>query len=210
MVDDLFENNRRWAAARLRADPGFFERLAKQQTPRYMWIGCSDARVSADALLGLDPGEVFVHRNIANLAIHSDLNYLSVLQFAVEYLQVEHIIVCGHYGCGGVRAALSPRQLGLIDNWLRHIRDIRERYDSEFAETGRPEAEEDLLVELNTLTQAHNVARTPIVQNSWAKGRPLTVHGWVYRVRDGILHDLGCRISNPSGIGDLHRLAPRH
>ena len=208
MVEDLFANNRAWARQRSEADPEFFLRLAKQQRPRYLWIGCSDARVPANTLLGLDPGDVFVHRNIANLAIHSDLNYLSVLQYAVDLLEVEHIIICGHYGCGGVRAALSSQQYGLIDNWLRHIRDIRERYDAYFEALGDGERE-DLLVELNALTQVQNVARTPILQNAWARGQKVEVHGWVYRLHDGILHDLGCRIGGPNEIGDLHRLTPQ-
>jgi carbonic anhydrase len=206
MIDELLERNRRWAEARVRTDPEFFSRLAKQQRPKLLWIGCSDARVTANNLLDLDPGEVFVHRNIANLANHSDLNYLSVLQFAVEFLEVEHIIVCGHYGCGGIRAAMSSRQLGLIDNWVRSIRDIRERYRSEIERAEDQEEREDRLCELNVVTQTHNVARTPIVQNAWGRGRRLVLHGFVYRVRDGILHDLGCRLSGPDEIGETHRL----
>ncbi len=206
MIEELLERNRRWAEQRLRADPAFFSRLAKQQKPKLLWIGCSDARVTANSLLDLDPGEVFVHRNIANLANHNDLNYLSVLQFAVEFLEVEHIIVCGHYGCGGIRAAMSSRQLGLIDNWVRTIRDIRERYRTEIEQADDPEEREDLLCELNVVTQTHNVARTPIVQNAWGRGRKLSLHGFVYRVRDGILHDMGCRLSGPDEIGETHRL----
>ncbi len=206
MLDELLERNRRWAEARVKADPEFFARLAKQQQPKLLWIGCSDARVTANSLLDLDPGEVFVHRNIANLANHNDLNYLSVLQFAVEFLEVERIIVCGHYGCGGIRAAMSPRQLGLIDNWVRTIRDIRERYRLEIGQAEDPQEREDLLCELNVVTQTNNVARTPIVQNAWGRGRKLSVHGVVYRVRDGILHDLGCELSGPDEVGDTHRL----
>ena len=206
MLDELLERNRRWAEARVKADPEFFARLAKQQQPKLLWIGCSDARVTANSLLDLDPGEVFVHRNIANLANHNDLNYLSVLQFAVEFLEVERIIVCGHYGCGGIRAAMSPRQLGLIDNWVRTIRDIRERYRVEIGQAEDPEEREDLLCELNVVTQTNNVARTPIVQNAWGRGRKLSVHGVVYRVRDGILHDLGCELNGPDEVGDTHRL----
>lgn len=206
MIDELLERNRRWAEARVNADPEFFSRLAKQQKPKLLWIGCSDARVTANSLLDLDPGEVFVHRNIANLANHNDLSYLSVLQFAVEFLEVEHIIICGHYGCGGIRAAMSPKQLGLIDNWVRTIRDIRERYRTEIEQAEDPEEREDLLCELNVVTQTHNVARTPIVQNAWGRGRQLTLHGFVYRVRDGILHDMGCRLSGPDEIGETHRL----
>ena len=209
MIDELLERNRRWAEARVQADPEFFARLAKQQKPKLLWIGCSDARVTANSLLDLDPGEVFVHRNIANLANHNDLSYLSVLQFAVEFLEVEHIIVCGHYGCGGIRAAMSSRQLGLIDNWVRTIRDIRERYRAEIERAEDAEEREDLLCELNVVTQTHNVARTPIVQNAWGRGRRLSLHGFVYRVRDGILHDMGCRLSGPDEIGDTHRLETR-
>lgn len=206
MIDELLERNRRWAEARVKADPEFFSRLAQQQRPKLLWIGCSDARVTANSLLDLDPGEVFVHRNIANLASHNDLSYLSVLQFAVEFLQVEHIIICGHYGCGGIRAAMSPKQLGLIDNWVRTIRDIRERYRAEIEQANEPEEREDLLCELNVVTQTHNVARTPIVQNAWGRGRSLVLHGFVYRVRDGVLHDLGCRLTGPDEIGEAHRL----
>jgi carbonic anhydrase len=207
VIDELLRRNRAWAERRRAADPGFFARLAQQQTPRYFWIGCSDARVTANALLDLDPGEVFVHRNIANLAIHSDLNFLSVLQFAVDVLKVEDIVVCGHYGCGGVRASLDTAQLGLIDNWLRHLRDIRERHAAEIEALADPERQADRLVELNVLAQVDNVARSPIVQNAWARGQRLAVSGLVYRLIDGILHDLGYRVGRPEGIGAPHRLA---
>ena len=206
MIDELLERNVRWAEQRRQTDPEFFSRLAKQQKPRFLWIGCSDARVTANSLLDLDPGEVFVHRNIANLANNTDLNYLSVLQFAVDFLEVEHIIVCGHYGCGGIRAAMSSRQLGLIDNWVRGIRDIRDRYRVEIDQAENPAEQEDLLCELNVVTQTHNVARTPIVQNAWGRGRKLVLHGWVYRLQDGILHDLGCSLTGPDEIGEAHRL----
>lgn len=208
MIGDLLARNRAWAERRRAADPEFFARLSLQQAPRYFWIGCSDARVTANTLLDLDPGEVFVHRNIANLAIHSDLNYLSVLQFAVDVLKVEHIIVCGHYGCGGVRAALGAQQLGLIDNWLRHIRDVRERHAAAIARSADPVEQEDRLVELNVLSQVDNVARSPIVQNAWARGQRLSVCGLVYRLRDGVLHDLGYSVARPAEIAPLHRLVP--
>jgi carbonic anhydrase len=207
MIEDLLARNRAWAERRRMADPGFFARLAVQQTPRYLWLGCSDARVPANVLLDLDPGEVFVHRNIANLAIHSDLNFLSVLQFAVDVLKVEDIIVCGHYGCGGVRASLGAQQLGLIDNWLRHLRDIRERHAAEIDALGGLDAQADRLVELNILVQVDNVARSPIVQNAWARGQRLAVSGLVYRLIDGVLHDLGYRVGRPEEIGPPHRLA---
>jgi carbonic anhydrase len=210
MIVDLLARNKVWAERRREADPRFFPRLAEQQAPRCLWIGCSDARVSANEILDLDPGEVFVHRNIANLAVHTDLNYLSVLEFAVNVLKVEDVIVCGHYGCGGVRAALGSEQLGLIDNWLRHIRDIHDRHHATISRGQDPEERADLLVELNVLTQVDNVAGTPIVQNAWARGQPLTVSGLVYRLRDGVLQDLGYRISRAEEIDALHRMvAPR-
>lgn len=208
-LDHLFARNREWARQRVAAQPDFFLRLSRQQAPKYLWLGCSDSRVPANEILGLDPGEVFVHRNVANLAVHSDLNFLSVLQFAVEFLGVEHVIVTGHYGCGGVRASLADRQLGLVDHWLRHLRDINERHRELMDRTADPAAREDLLVELNVRTQVLNVARTPIVQDAWRQGRPLTVHGWVYRLLDGILHDLGCSVSRQDEIGDTHRLVPQ-
>lgn len=211
-VDDLCEllaRNRDWARRRVAAQPDFFLRLSRQQAPRYLWLGCSDSRVPANEILGLDPGEVFVHRNIANLAVHSDLNFLSVLQFAVEFLRVEHVIVTGHYGCGGVRAALDDRPLGLVDNWLRHLRDVHARHRTRLAALEVAAAREDLLVELNVREQVQNVARTPIVQAAWAQGRRVTVHGWVYRLLDGILHDLGCAVDGPAGIEDEYRLRMR-
>lgn len=205
-LDHLFARNREWARKRTEAEPDFFDRLSHQQAPRYLWLGCSDSRVPANEIMGLDPGEVFVHRNVANIAVHSDLNFLSVLQFAVEFLGVEHVIVAGHYGCGGVRAALGSRQLGLVDHWLRHLRDIHERHRERIAKATDAGAREDLLVELNVRTQVLNVARTPIVQDAWRHGKPLTVHGWVYRLRDGILHDLGVSVSRQEEIGETYRL----
>ena len=208
-MDDLLARNRAWAARRTAADPDFFPRLSRQQAPRYFWLGCSDSRVPANEILDLDPGEVFVHRNVANLAVHSDLNFLSVLQFAVDVLRVEHVIVTGHYGCGGVRAALGSRQLGIVDYWLRHIRDVHERYREAIEAAADAEEREDRLCELNVETQVMNVARTPIVQAAWARGRTLAVHGLVYRLRDGILHDLGYRVSRPEEIGEPHQLTFR-
>ena len=204
-MDELFARNREWARRRVEADPDFFARLSRQQAPRLMWLGCSDSRVPANEIMGLDPGEVFVHRNVANLAVHSDLNFLSVLQFAVEFLKVEHVIVTGHYGCGGIRAALGNCQLGLVDHWLRQVRDLRERHRDELEDAGDAEAREDRLVEFNVKRQVLNVAGNPIVQNAWARGQPLTVHGWVYRLHDGILHDLGCQIDGREGIDEPHR-----
>lgn len=205
-VAELLDRNREWARRRVEAQPDFFLRLSRQQAPRYLWLGWSDSRVPANEILGLDPGEVFVHRNVANLAVHSDLNFLSVLQFAVEFLRVEHVIVTGHYGCGGVRAALGDKPLGLVDNWLRHLRDVHARHRARIEALADPAGREDLLVELNVRAQVLNVARTPIAQAAWAQGRRLTIHGWVYRLLDGILHDLGCAIDGPDGIEDEYRL----
>ena len=193
-LPQLFENNRAWAAAITGRDPDFFRRLASQQSPDYLWIGCADSRVPANEIVGLMPGELFVHRNVANLVIHTDLNCLSVLQFAVDVLKVRHVIVCGHYGCGGVRAALDDSQHGLIDNWLRHIQDIARSCSGELAALGG-DARVDRLCELNVREQAHNVARTTIVQEAWRRGQPLTVHGWIYGLRDGLLKDLGVELT---------------
>ena len=191
-MDDLaplFRNNREWAADMTRRDPEFFLRLSRQQAPRYLWIGCSDSRVPANEIVDLPPGELFVHRNVANVVVHTDLNCLSVLQFAVEVLRVRHVIVCGHYGCGGVRAALAGAKLGLIDNWLRHVQDVRRKHATEL--DALPEsAREDRLCELNVLEQAANVCETTIVQDAWDRGQPLTIHAWIYRLDDGLLRDL--------------------
>jgi carbonic anhydrase len=188
-LPELFENNRRWASARVREDPDFFQRLVALQTPAYLWIGCSDSRVPANEIVDLPPGELFVHRNVANVVVHTDLNCLSVLQFAVEALRVRHVIVCGHYGCGGVRAAIAGTKLGLIDNWLRHVQDVRRKHAAEL--DALPEqAREDRLCELNVLEQAANVCETTIVQDAWDRGQPLEIHAWIYRLDDGLLRDL--------------------
>lgn len=207
-MEELFERNRQWAARMRERDPEFFSRLAHQQAPRYLWIGCADSRVPATQITDLDPGAIFVHRNIANLVVHTDINMLSVLQFAVEVLRVEHVVVCGHYGCGGVRAAMTDRQYGLIDNWLRHIRDVVDRHAGELAGIGDPEQRERRTVELNVRAQVANVARTTIVQNAWARGQPLALHGWVYDVADGLLHDLDTTITGPDGLGLVWRTHP--
>ena len=189
MLKHLFNNNLLWAASIKEKDPDFFTRLSKQQSPEYLWIGCSDSRVPANEITGLLPGEVFVHRNIANVVVHTDLNCLSVLQYAVEVLKVKHIIVCGHYGCGGIKAALETREHGLIDNWLRHIRDVIRFNASKF--DGLDEEEKvNLLCELNVKEQVTNVCNTTIVQKAWKKGNDLTVHGWIYSIKDGVLKDL--------------------
>ena len=186
----LFENNQSWAKGVLQKDPEFFNRLAKQQAPEYLWIGCADSRVPANQITGLPPGEVFVHRNIANVVVHTDLNCLSVIEYAVEVLKVKHIIVCGHYGCGGVKAALEPHDHGLIDNWLRHIKDVV-RFHPEKLQDLDHQSKVDKLCELNVIEQVKNVCNTHIVRNAWKRGAELSVHGWIYNVENGILHDLG-------------------
>jgi len=191
LLKDLFEKNRAWAEAIKRDRPDFFSDLAHQQTPRYLWIGCSDSRVPANQIVGLLPGELFVHRNVANQVVHTDLNCLSVLQFAVDVLKVEHVIVCGHYGCGGVAAALDDRRLGLIDNWLRHVEDVAAKHDLELSKLPAGPARVDRLSELNVTEQVANVCRTTIVQDAWARGQSLAVHGWIYAIDDGLLRDLG-------------------
>lgn len=200
VIKDLLANNRRWAASRASQDPDFFPRLSRQQNPDFLWIGCADSRVPANEIVGMDPGELFVHRNVANLVLPSDLNCLAVIQYAVEVLNVEHIIVCGHYGCGGVRAAMQDRQLGLIDNWLQPIRRLCERHAEELAELASETARVDRLCELNVLAQARSVAATTIVQNAWHRGQSLAVHAWVYALADGLIRDLGDTLR---GIEDL-------
>lgn len=202
MIPELFENNRRWAAERLAERPDFFARLAAQQAPRYLWIGCSDSRVPANEIVGLLPGELFVHRNVANVVVHTDLNCLSVLQFAVDVLCVRDIIVCGHYGCGGVRAALDGARHGLIDNWLRHVQDVSARHQLLLDAAGDLDARADRLCELNVIYQAAHVCETTIVQDSWARGQPLAVHGWIYALDDGLLRDLRLRVAGPGELTD--------
>ena len=191
VLGHLFTNNRSWAAEMTRQDPDFFSRLAGQQAPRYLWIGCSDSRVPANQIVGLLPGEMFVHRNVANVVVHADLNCLSTIQFAVEVLRVGHIIVCGHYGCGGVLAALRGEKLGLVDNWLRHVQDVRWKHQAELDALETEAQRHRRLCELNVLEQVVNVGQTTVVQDAWARGQDLAVHGWVYDVRDGLLRDLG-------------------
>jgi carbonic anhydrase len=207
-IEVLFEKNREWARQMTAEDPEFFRKLAQLQAPQYLWIGCSDSRVPANQITGLMPGEVFVHRNIANMVVHTDLNCLSVIQFAVDVLQVRHIMVVGHYGCGGVNAALSNQRLGLIDNWLRHIQDVA---DAHRALLDRwPEKRPQLLCELNVIEQAANVARTNVVQDAWARGRKLTLHGWVYGLSDGLLHDTGLNASSATEMEASYRQALSH
>jgi carbonic anhydrase len=195
-IEHLFENNLQWAEKIKQEDPNFFKSLSEQQSPEYLWIGCSDSRVPANELLGMQPGEVFVHRNIANQVIHTDLNCLSVLQFAVEVLKVKHIIVCGHYGCGGIQAALEDKDHGLIDNWLRHIKVVHRFHKEKMAEVKGSPARENLLSELNVIEQVANVSNTTILRNAWKEKQEITVHGFIYNIHDGILKDLDVSISN--------------
>jgi len=192
----LFENNKKWAADILDSDPEFFTKLAKQQNPEFLWIGCSDSRVPANEIIGLLPGELFVHRNVANLVIHSDMNCLSVLQYAVEILKIKHIIVCGHYGCGGVRAAIDIKPHGLIDNWLRTIRELDQRQEFELRNCRTMEERVNRLCELNVVEQVKNVGNTTIVQEAWRRGQQVTIHGWVYGIQDGLLKDMGVVVSS--------------
>jgi carbonic anhydrase len=189
-LPELFANNRAWAAEMTRRDPEFFTRLAGQQAPQYLWIGCADSRVPANEIVGLRPGELFVHRNIANVVVHTDLNCLAVVQFAVDVLRIRHIIVCGHYGCGGVLAALREDRLGLADNWLRHVQDVRSKHAASLSDLATQTERHDRLCELNVREQVINVAQTTIVQDAWARGQSLTVHGWIYSLDDGLLRDL--------------------
>jgi carbonic anhydrase len=191
----LFENNRKWAAEMTRQDPAFFRRLVELQSPRYLWIGCSDSRVPANQIVGLQPGEMFVHRNVANVVVHADLNCLSVIQYAVEALHVEHIIVCGHYRCGGVLAALRDERVGLVDNWLRHVQDVRREHAAELGALTTEAERHHRLCELNVIEQAANVCRTTAVRDAWSRGQPLAVHAWVYDVQDGLLRDLGMGVT---------------
>jgi carbonic anhydrase len=193
----LFERNRAWAAEISAREPGFFRELARQQTPEYLWIGCSDSRVPSTQLVSLSPGEMFVHRNVANLVVHTDLNCLSVMQYAVDVLKVRHVIVCGHYGCGGVQAALEGASYGLIDNWLRHVQDVAEKHSEALARCEDAASRLRLLCELNVREQVSNVCRTTVVQEAWARGQELSVHGWVYALEDGLLRDLGLCVTCP-------------
>ena len=199
MLDRLKANNRAWSQSKLSADPGFFKRLERQQAPEYLWIGCSDSRVPANEIVGLDPGELFVHRNVANLAPPQDANYLSVLQFAVDVLQVKHIMVVGHYGCGGVAAAVDGRRRGLVDHWLHPIREVGEAHREELAAIADPGARLDRLCELNVLRQVKNVASDVFVQEAWARGQSLHVHGWIYSLADGLVRDLNVTVAPPGG-----------
>ena len=201
-LSELFEKNRDWAAAMVASDPAFFSNLADRQMPEYLWIGCSDSRVPANQIVGLAPGDVFVHRNVANVVVHTDLNCLSVLQYAVDILAVKHVIVCGHYGCGGVKAALEGSRHGLVDNWLRHVMDVSEKHADELASLPQ-EHRLDRLCELNVIEQVVNVCQTTVVEDVWTRGQELTVHGVIYGLDDGLLRDLGVRASTRETLEQL-------
>jgi carbonic anhydrase len=205
-IQDLFTYNRAWAAQMERERPGFFTSLKSQQSPKYMWIGCSDSRVPANQITGLDPGEVFVHRNVANVVVPTALNCLSTIQFAVDQLKVEHLMVVGHYGCGGVNAALNNLRVGLVDNWLRHIKDVRDRHQA-ILEAAAPEARLDILCELNVIEQVMNVAHTTVMQDAWARGQRVALHGWVYGLKDGLLQNLHITLDSLEGMESLYRAA---
>ena len=204
--DRLFKGNDEWIKEKLKLDPDYFKRLAKGQTPEFLWIGCSDSRVPANEITGTESGEIFVHRNIANQVIHSDTNMLSVLQYAVEYLHVKHVIVCGHYGCGGVKAAMDTQYVGLVGRWLAHIKDIFQANKEKLDQIKDPEAREKRMVELNVIEQVHNLAKTSIVQKAWKK-RELEIHGWVYSLEDGRIIDLDCKYSNIDQLEPIYRFS---
>ena len=206
-LPELFERNRAWAKRISGRDPEFFPRLSRQQSPRYLWIGCSDSRVPANEIVDLAPGELFVHRNVGNVVVHTDLNCLSVMQFAVDLLGVEHIIVCGHYGCSGVATALANRRIGLADNWLRHIQDVQAKHAASLAAIADGEARIDRLCELNVIEQVANVCQTTIVRDAWDRGQALAVHGWVYGLRDGLLRDLRTTVDSAAAIAQAYRSA---
>ncbi len=200
-VERLLQNNRQWAARVTAEDPSFFPSLSRQQSPRYLWIGCSDSRVPANEIVGLAPGELFVHRNVANIVVHTDLNCLSVLQYAVEVLRVQHVIVCGHYGCGGITAAHAGRSLGLIDNWLRHAQDVMQKHAAALAALPDAGRRIDRLCELNVAEQVLNVGRTTVMQQAWERGQQVAVHGWIYSLEDGLSRDLQVSAAGPGDLG---------
>jgi carbonic anhydrase len=203
----LLENNRRWADAMRAQDPSFFQRLSEQQAPDYLWIGCADSRVPANQIVGLMPGELFVHRNVANVVLHADLNCMSVLQFAIEVLRVEQVIVCGHYVCGGVRAALDDARLGLVDHWIRHVRDVAHKHAEDLASLRDEGRRWNRLCELNVIEQAGNVCQTTMVQDAWKRGQPVSVHALVYGVGDGLLRELSAPVTGPAGVPSLEKAA---
>jgi carbonic anhydrase len=205
-LSHLFRNNRKWAREIVARDPEFFGKLVSQQSPRYLWIGCADSRVPANEIVGLLPGELFVHRNVANVVVHTDLNCLSVLQYAIDVLNVDHVIVCGHYGCGGVQAALRRSRLGLIDNWLRHVQDVARRHEAELCALSDESQRVNRLCELNVAAQVRHVGETTIVQDAWARGKSLAIHGWIYDLHDGLLRDLEIGVSDTEQLARLQAL----
>lgn len=207
VLEDLLRNNREWADRVRREDPGFFDRLSKQQSPKYLWIGCSDSRVPANQILGLDPGEVFVHRNVANLVVHTDLNCLSAIQFAVDLLKVEHILIVGHYGCSGVHATLTGTRVGLADNWLRHVGDVMQKHESLLAGAGPEKSRHERLCELNVIEQVLNVCQTTIVQDAWSRGQEVAVHGWVYSLENGRVRQLSIDVAGADEVNAAYRAA---
>ena len=207
VLQNLFASNRAWAERMCAQEPGFFTRLSEQQAPEYLWIGCSDSRVPANQIVGLLPGELFVHRNVANVVAHTDLNCLSVLQYAVDVLRVRHVIVCGHYGCGGVQAAVENAKLGLIDNWLRHVQDVQQKHREYLAGIHDQAERVHRVCELNVVEQVVNVSQTTIVQDAWGRGQPLSVHGWIYGLQDGLLRDLGMCVTGAEELEACYRSA---
>ena len=205
-IEELFDHNRKWAAQVERERPGFFTSLMEQQNPRYMWIGCSDSRVPANQITGLEPGEVFVHRNIANVVIPTDLNCLSTIQYAVDQLHIQHLMVVGHYGCGGVLAALNDIRVGLSDNWIQHVKDVRDKHRKVIAATA-PEWRHDVLCELNAIEQVLNIAHTTVMQDAWTRGEKVTVHGWCYGLKDGLIKNLNMSVSSKTGLYDIYDAA---
>ena len=210
VLKQLFANNRAWAKEMARREPDFFARLAQQQSPQYLWIGCSDSRVPANQIVGLLPGEMFVHRNVANVVVHTDLNCLSALQFAVDALKVRHVIVCGHYGCGGVLAALRDDRLGLIDNWLRHVQDVRSKHQTQLSSLSNEKQRHDRLCEVNVIEQVVNVCQTTVVQDAWMRGQELAVHGWIYGLEDGLLRDLTMCVTAATELAGCYETACAH
>ncbi|GMW01419.1 MAG: carbonic anhydrase [Candidatus Hydrogenedentota bacterium] len=206
-LDHLLRNNRAWAADMEDREPGFFERLSHQQTPEFLWIGCSDSRVPANVIVGLAPGEIFVHRNVSNLAIHTDINCLSVMQFAVDVLKVKHIIVCGHYRCGGILAALRSEHFGIVDIWLRHVQDVQEKHQHRLNALSREGDQWDRLCELNVIEQVVNVCHSAVVRNAWERGQAIAIHGWIYKLSDGIIRDLHMTIASPDQIDPVYKAA---
>jgi carbonic anhydrase len=206
-LDHLFEQNKAWADQIQRTHPDFFEKLARQQTPEFLWIGCSDSRVPANEIIGLLPGEVFVHRNVANVVVHADLNALSVIQYAVDVLKVKHIMVVGHYGCGGINAVLRCQRVGLADNWLRHVQDVRDKHDTCLCQLPDDSVRSARLCELNVIEQAANVCATTIVQDAWARGQKLTIHGWIYGIKDGLVRDLHMTANSAEEVAAAYKIA---